>query len=168
MAPIHGLAVLEGGGLEPLRPDAMPELPESRGHLIRISAFSLLAAGSLAYLAHLRGILGFDRQGRHFREARRTLRRLKREHESQEIMKAGFATVHRAFDRSLGEPLFAERLPRFFSENACYAGLRSDIEGFFHASYQFFFGDTGSETEYGIDRLDSLCAACLLAERSRR
>jgi mxaA protein len=140
MAPIHGLAVLEGGGLEPLRPDAAPEPPGTAAPLARFGGFSLAALISLLYLGHRRGLFAFGRRGRHFRDARRTLRRLGEGGEDPAALRAGFACVHRAFDRTLAEPLFAERLPEFFAGHAGYAGLRGEIEAFFRASYELFFG----------------------------
>jgi mxaA protein len=168
MAPIHGLAVLEEGGLEPLRPDAVAEPPDPAAARTRFGGFMLAALVSLAYLGYARGILGFGRQGRHFREARRELHRLRAGGPgSPAVLRAGFTCVHRAFDRTLGEPLFAERLPEFFDGRAGYAALRGEIEGFFRASYGLFFGDGTAPEGFGLERLEALCLACLRVERNR-
>jgi len=167
MAPIHGLAVLEGAGVEPLRPDAAPESPDIAVPRARFGGFLLAALVSLAYLGYARGILALSRRGRHFREARRELHRLRAAGESLAVLRAGFTCLHRAFDRTLGEPLFAERLPEFFAGHAGYAGSRGEIEGFFRASYGLFFGDGAAAGDYGIDRLEALCLACLRVERNR-
>lgn len=166
MAPIHGLAVLAGGGLEPLRPDAPPDFPGTAGPLARFGGFAFSGTAALLYLAHLRGLLDFGRRGRHFREASLALRRLKQEGDGPAVLRAGFACVHRAFDRTLGEPLFADRLPEFIAGRAGYQNLRRDIEGFFRASYSLFFGDGAAAEDFTISRLDSLCLACLRAERN--
>jgi mxaA protein len=167
MAPLHGLAVLAGGGLEPVRPDAPPEPPDAAGPLVRLGGFALAGSGALLYLGYLRGMFDFGRRGRHFRDARRVLRRLMSAGEDPAALRTGFACVHRAFDRSLGEPLFAERLPDFFAAHTGYAGAREEIEAFFRASYGLFFGDGAAPPAYGLDRLEALCLVCLRAERSR-
>lgn len=167
MAPIHGLAVLEDDGLEPLRPDAVPESPNPAVPRMRFGGFVLAALISLTYLGYVRGVVALGRRGWHFREARRELRRLRAESESSAVLRAGFTCVHRAFNLTLGEPLFAERLPVFFDGHAGYSGLRSEMEGFFNASYGLFFGDGDAAANFGIDRLDALCLACLRVERNR-
>lgn len=166
MSPIHGLAVLAEGGLEPLRPDALPEAPATRATQLRFSGFALSGLIALLYMGHLRGLWGFGRRGRYFHEAERTLRRLGREGEEVTRVRAGFAAVHRAFDRTLDEPLFAERLPEFFADHADYAALREDIEAFFQASYALFFGN-GAIQDYGVEQLAALCRACVRIERGR-
>lgn len=167
MAPIHGLAVLSGGGLEPLRPDALPEPPGTASPLAGLGAFVLVGLASLLYLGHLHGRFDFGRRGKHFREASLTLRRLQRAGAGPAELRAGFACVHRAFDRTLGEPLFAERLPETLVGRAGYDGLRREIEDFFRASYSLFFGDGALAEDFTLARLDSLCLACLRAERNR-
>lgn len=167
MAPLHGLAVLEGEGVEPLRPDAPPEPPDTAGPGTRAFGFLMVALLALGYLGYARGFLDFGRRGRHFRDARRALHRLRGEPENPEVLRAGFTCVHRAFDRTLGAPLFAERLPEFFEAQAPYVGLREDIEDFFRASYGLFFGDGAEAGGYGLDRLEALSLACLRVERNR-
>jgi len=165
MSPVHGLSVLSGGGLDALQPDAPPDAPDTSPLLLRSGGFALAGALALAYLGHLRGFWGFGPRGRHFREARQALRRLGTGGDEAAALRAGFAAVHRAFDRTLEEPLFAERLPEFFAEHAVYAGVRGEIEAFFQASYALFFGD-GTANDYGLGRLENLCRACLRIERN--
>jgi mxaA protein len=167
MAPIHGLSVLAGGGLEPLRPDALPEAPSTALPLARFGWFTLSGLVALLYLGHLRGLFDFSRRGKHFREANLALRRLRPRGEGSDVLREGFACVHRAFDRTLGEPLFAERLPEFIAGRSGYEGLRQEIEGFFRASYSLFFGDGDAAEGFTLNRLDALCLACLRAERGR-
>lgn len=166
MSPVHGLAVLSEGGLDALQPDAPPDVPDTAAPLRRSGGFALAGALALAYLGHLRGLWGFGPRGRHFREARAALRHLGSGEDEAAALRAGFAVVHRAFDRTLAEPLFAERLPEFFAGHPVYAGVRGEIEAFFQASYALFFGD-GPASGYGLDRLENLCRACLRIERNR-
>ncbi|CAL1238798.1 nonribosomal peptide synthetase MxaA [Candidatus Methylocalor cossyra] len=165
-APIHGLAVVDREGAEPLRPDALPPAPDLRGPRRRCLGFALAALVALVYLGHSQGLIGPPRRGRHFREADRTLARLQREGQGAAGLRAAFAVVHRAFDRTWGEPLFAAGLPAFFAGHGAYAALREEIEGFFRASYALFFGGE-TPPGYDIARLQALCRACLRAERSR-
>lgn len=166
-APLHGLSVLAGGGLEPLRPDAVPEAPGTAVPLGKLAGFVLAGLSALLYLGHLRGLFDFGRHGGHFREASLALRRLRKQGDGPEALRAGFACVHRAFDQTLGEPLFAERLPDFIAGRTGYEGLRREIEGFFRASYSLFFGNGTAAEDFTLARLDRLCLACLRAERSR-
>ena len=166
MSPVHGLAVLSEGGLDALQPDAPPDTPDTSTPLLRSGGFGLAGLLAWAYLGHLRGFWAFGPRGRHFREAGLALRHLESGGEEMAALRAGFAVVHRAFDRTLEEPLFAEHLPEFFAEHAVYAAVRGEIEAFFQASYALFFGD-GTASGYGLDRLEALCRDCLRIERNR-
>lgn len=181
MTPIHGLAVLDSAETDPVRPDAWPAPPDTSTPLRRMACAAFVAAGALLYLAHLRGLLGVDARGRPFRDAHRTLCRLRRQGAKVDLRRQAFSTVHRAFDRSLGEPLFAEHLPEFFDRHPHYEGLRKEIESFFAASYGLFFGSTDDTEKAGVsaspsaagesfrpERLEALCLACLQAERRHR
>jgi len=166
LSPVHGLAVLSEGGLDAVQADAPPEPPDTATPLRRAGSFALTGLLALAYLGHLRGFWGLGQRGRHFREARLALRRLAVNGNEAAVLRAGFAVVHRAFDRTLEEPLFAERLPEFFTDHTAYAGVRGEIEAFFQASYTLFFGD-GTVRDYSLDRLANLCRACVHIERNR-
>ena len=174
MAPIHGLAVLDSDAAEPVRGDAWPSPPAASTAAWRMTAHLAIAGSALLAFAYFRGWLGRDPRGRAFRDAHQALRRLHYSGSGQEILRQAFTTVHRAFDSKLGEPLFAERLPEFLQTNPQFRGLATDIEEFFAASYDLFFG-TGdiaapkgpnAASPYGIDRLKALSLACLNAERN--
>lgn len=166
MSPIHGPAVLAEGGLDPLRPDAIPEAPATGLPLMRCGGFALAGLAALLYLGQARGLWGLGQRGRYFREAGLALRRLNTDGDAPAALRTGFALVHRAFDQTLSEPLFAEQLPGFFASHAGYAGLREEIEAFFLASYALFFGG-GAAPGFGLARLEALCGACVRVERSR-
>lgn len=167
VAPIHGPAVMAEGGMRLMQPDASPERPDTRGPARNMALFLALALAALAYLGHMNGYLTLGRQGRHFRAARRSLRALMRQPQGPDTVRAGFLLLHRAFERTLGSPLFAEDLPRFFEQNPDYRALRGEIGAWFQASYQLFFGTEGSPGDYGLERLDALALACLRLERQR-
>ena len=167
MAPIHGPAVMAEGGMRLMQPDALPTLPDSRGLVAGMALSLTLALVSLAYLGHVNGYLSIGRRGRHFRAARRGLRALMRQNRNQDTLRAGFLLTHRAFERTLGKPLFAEDLPRFYQQYPDYRALRSDIDAWFQASYRLFFGAEALAGDYSLERLDALCCACLRLERRR-
>jgi mxaA protein len=166
-APIKDLAVLSGEGQQPLRPDAPPPLlplAASRAATLAAAGLALLA---LAWLAYLRGLLPYWSKGRHYAAALRTLRRLARQPQDEAARRLAFTAVHRAFNQTLGQPLFAEQLDDFFLAQAHYVPLREDIEAFFAASYVLFFGSGAPPTSYPLERLAALCRQCLQIERAR-
>lgn len=165
--PIHTLSVLTEGLQEPMRPDAWPEPPATARPLLGTllgAGVSVLLAG---YLAYLRGAWKFVRRGLHFHAACRTLRQLARQADGPQRRRAACACVHAAFNRTFGEPLFAEGLAVFFQAYPEYAVLRAEIEGFFAESYARFFDRDGVDGAYGPDRLEALCRECLRIERGR-
>jgi len=168
VAPIHGPAVMAEGGMRLMQPDAPPERPDTRGPARKMGLFLALALAALAYLGHANGYLTLGRQGRHFRAARRELRALMGRPQGPDTVRAGFLLLHRAFERTLGRPLFAEELPCFFEQNPDYRELRGEIGDCFQASYRLFFGADGTPGDYGLERLDALALACLRLERQRR
>lgn len=168
VAPIHGPAVMAEGGMRLMQPDAPPERPDTRRPARNMALFLALALVALAYLGHLGGYLTLGRQGRHFRAARRELRALMRQPQKPDTVRAGFLLLHRAFEQTLGRPLFAEDLPRFIEQHPDYHPLRGEIGAWFQASYRLFFGAAGSSGDYGLERLDALALACLRLERQRR
>lgn len=167
VAPIHGPAVMAEGGMRLMQPDAPPALPDSQGLVMGMALSLALALASLAYLGHVNGYLSLGRRGRHFRAARQGLRALMRQNRSLDTLRAGFLLTHRAFERTLGKPLFAEDLPRFYQQYPDYRALRSDIDAWFEASYRLFFGAEASPEDYTLERLHALCCACLRRERQR-
>jgi mxaA protein len=167
VAPIHGPAVMAEGGMRLMQPDAPPVLPDSRGLVTGVALSLALALVSLAYLGHVNGYLSIGRRGRHFRAACKGVRALMRQNRSQETLRAGFLLMHRAFERTLGKPLFAEDLPRFYQQHPDYQALRADIEAWFEASYRQFFGADASPEDFTLERLHALCCACLRLERQR-
>lgn len=174
MAPIHGLAVLDSDAAEPVRGDVWPSPSAASTAAWRITAHLAIAGSALLVFAYFRGWLGRDPRGRAFRDAHQALRRLHHSGPGEDILRQAFSTVHRAFDCTLGEPLFAEQLPGFLQTNPQFRGLATDIEEFFAASYDLFFGagdiaapkGPNAASPYGIDRLQALCLACLNAERN--
>lgn len=165
--PIHALSVLTEGLNEPMRPDAWPEPPDTARPLLGTLLGTGVSALLAGYLAYLRGAWKFVRRGLHFHAACRTLRHLARQADGPERRRAACACVHAAFNRTFGEPLFAEGLADFFQAYPEYAVLRAEIEGFFAESYARFFERDAVAEQYGPDRLEALCRECLRIERGR-
>lgn len=164
--PIKDLAVLSGEGQQPLRSDAAPgSLPLAGWRAATLAAVAF-ALAALLWLAYLRGLLPYWSKGRHYAVALRTLRRLARQPQDEAALRTGFTAVHRVFNQTLGQPLFAEQLDDFFLAQPRYAPLREDIEAFFAASYALFFGSGAPLADYPLERLASLCRQCLQIERA--
>jgi mxaA protein len=167
MAPIRELSVARADGLEPMRPDALPALLETGQYRRLLLTAVVTAAAAATAWTYYAAWLPYGRRGRHFVAACRTLRLLQGRSADPAAVRAGFTCLHRAFDRTWGEPLFRERLPDFFRARPAYLPLRSEIEAFFQDSYEVFFGEEDSRSSaFDLPRLDRLAHACLRAERS--
>jgi mxaA protein len=167
VAPIHGLAVMAEGGMRLLQPEEPPARPDHQQYLRNAGLALILALAAFAYWAHLRGFLTLGRQGRHYRAAYRGLRKLMRSPPTSDNLRSGFLLLHRAFEQTLGKPLFAEDLPRFFEQHPDYQSLRGEIESCFKASYLLFFGSSLPSESFDLARLSALARACLRLERQR-
>lgn len=161
IGPLRPLVAEAEQGEDALRPDAFPEPLPVVGKAVGMVAASGIAATALAAWG---GRVWRQRRVRHFHEAARCLRGMSRGASGPATARDAFHCVHQAFNRTLGEPLFAETLPDFFARMPRFSVVRDEIETFFAASYALFFGDPGSSnpTEAGFDlaRLEALCVAC--------
>jgi mxaA protein len=166
-APIRELSVLRAEGLPAVRPDAVPEPLPTFGPAAASAGFGLAATGALAWWAYLSAWLPFGMRGRHFAEACRELRGLRRQEDGPEALRSGFSCLHQAFNRTLGEPLFIEGLDEFFRDHPAYDPLRHEIREFFQASYEVFFGDGAPVPPLDLKRMEALARSCQLAERRR-
>jgi mxaA protein len=77
-----------------------------------------------------------------------------------------FTAVHQAFNLTLGYALFTEGLADFFEKHPFYQTERPEIEAFFRASYDLFFGaEKAAVAAFPVSRLVKLCRACIRIER---
>lgn len=165
-APIRGLAAAEENGVVALRPEAEPQAIATWTHWLRLAGFSLLALAALAHLAYSLGWLSLGQRGRHFAEAISNLRRLESQPANPDQGWLAFTAVHQAFNLTLGQALFTEGLPDFFAGNPRYQSERPEIEAFFRASYDLFFGaENDAAAAFPVGRLVKLCRACIRIER---
>lgn len=165
VAPIHGLAVMAEGGMRLMQPDEPPARPDIQQYLRHAGLAMMLSLAAFAYWAHLQGFLTLGRKGRYYRAAHRGLRELMKSPPTPDNLRAGFLLLHRAFEQTLGKPLFAEDLPVFFERHPDYRSLRVEIESCFRASYLLFFGNAVSPESFDLARLSDLAFACLRLER---
>lgn len=165
--PIKDLAVLSGAGQQPLRPDAPPNPLPVAGWRSATLVSAAVALAALLWLAWLCGLLPYWHKGRHYVAALRSLRRLARLPQDETALRAGYTAVHRAFNQTLGQPLFAEKLAEFFDGNSRYRPVRADMEAFFAASYRLFFGSGAQPADFSLERLAALCRHCLQIERAK-
>ncbi|MGH8558056.1 MAG: hypothetical protein ACRESZ_11455 [Methylococcales bacterium] len=114
----------------------------------------------LAFWVWRRGFWPFFRSDRRpFACARRKLRRWRRARlESTEYRNALLA-IHRAFNESAGEILFASGLENFFNQHPWFESMREKTGFFFALSEQVFF--TGSpdlqDSAYSVRWLEQFC-----------
>ncbi|CAI8746555.1 hypothetical protein [Methylococcus capsulatus] len=165
-APIRALSVLRAEGPS-MRPDAAPAPLPTLGPAAASVGSGLAATGALAWWAYLSAWLPFVSRGRHFAEARRVLRDLRGLGDSREALRRGFSCLHQAFNRTSGEPLFIEGLDEFFRSHPAYDLLRDEIQDFFLASYEVFFGEGAPAPSFDLARMEALARSCQLAERRR-
>ncbi|NJD06793.1 MAG: nonribosomal peptide synthetase MxaA [Methylococcaceae bacterium] len=163
MAPLRELSVFDSGGADPIRPDALPPKPDRRSARWRVALSLLAAAAGAAWLGYREVWLPYRGRGRHFRQAEVELRRLPAQ--GSDDLRPAYASLHRAFNRTLGEPLFADGLGSFLAGRPEYEPLRGELEAFFAVSYDSFFGSRASA--FSLDRLVSLCRACRRIEQER-
>ncbi|MES1952507.1 MxaA protein [Salinisphaera sp. S4-8] len=141
--------------------DAMPVRPAVAGP--RRATFAALAITLFALLvwAWAAGYLSASARGP-FARARVSLRRQRRAHEPPEVAKA-LRTVHRAFDETAGQAVFADDLDVFIAAHPVFADLVDDIAAFFEFSRRYFFAGAAPAAgdNHGlIDRLERLVQGC--------
>lgn len=164
LSPLQGLAIGAGAGQEAMRPDAAPESPDPAPALYQAAGFSASGGLAMLWLGQLNGWLGWNGKGRHFRAARRALTTMASQGAGPEALRAAFSHVHRAFDLTLGEPLFADRLAQLMARGPAYRALQPEVEAFFQASARLFFESGEPPEDFDLARLDRLCQACIRAE----
>lgn len=126
-------------GLGELQPDAPAPLLDTEPARRRLVAFAVAALGLGLLLLHIYvGIPWVSRRQRPFAQAWRELRRLEPT-SAAPVARAAARTLHRAFDRSAGEVVFAGGIDRFIAAKPNFAPLRDDLARFFEHSRRMFF-----------------------------
>ena len=142
-----------------LKPTHLPRLPDLSGAwrtLIWSGVTAMLAAGVLVAGAGRDALAGQRRAP--FAAA---ARRIGRQPGGAAPQPDHLLALHRAFDATAGQRVFAEDLAAFFARHPHFTSLRADVEAFFAASRATFFGgDAGDAPE-----LTGLSRALARAER---
>lgn len=165
VSPITPDYVLARAGLEDMRPDHAPLPIDTRAHAKRIAAYAVLLALIGLYAAMRRGGVPFlPRVRRPFALACRDLRRLPWASAGAETQRAALRCMHRAFDETAGRTVFKEHIERFMTEHPQFAGLRGEMEAFYAASREEFFGHA-TDRRRDPDWLLGFAVRCRDAER---
>ena len=150
-----------------LRPDIIPDVRSTRHSRIGVGLGMLAVFIALALYAYYAAWWPFQRRpARPFTQTVRTLRDLER-HRPRNAYRSALLDLHRAFDAAAEKRLLAEDVPQFLSAHAQFHPLAREIEQFFAASRQVFFGDdaSGAAETMPLSAVASLCQRLALAER---
>ena len=147
--------------------DPAPPLPVDAAPLTRQLMAWLAAATLVALLLGLRAFL-IRRKTRPFAEAAREVRQTLKGSADEDALRQAARTLHRAFDRTFGETLFAAEIERFCDRHHAFAPHRERMERFFAWSRRLFFetGDAeGPMAPEARQSLLELVSRCEAAER---
>ena len=143
------------------------------------SSFSFLqGAAHPEQLAECAAALGLhalaltDRNGLYgvvrFAEAARELRHALKGRVDDDALRQAARALHRAFDRTFGQTLFAAEIDRFCAKHQAFAPHRERMERFFAWSRRLFFETGGAEDPRAPEArqaLLELASGCEAAER---
>ena len=147
--------------------DPAPPLPVDAAPLTRQLMAWLAAATLVALLIGLRAFL-IRRKTRPFAEAAREVRQTLKGSADDAALRQAARTLHRAFDRTFGETLFAAEIDRFCDRHHAFAPQRERMERFFAWSRRLFFETGGVEGPMAPEARQSLLelvSRCEAAER---
>lgn len=102
-----------------------------------------------------------------FQQAYRSLKQRHNSTPSTDAYRDALIDVHRAFDQTAGQKLFADQLAEFFETNPRFAPLSASTETFFEISRQTFFGQSQDIdlNDYPVKWLENLCRQFKKIER---
>jgi mxaA protein len=153
-------------GMEAMRPARAPVPIEATADRVRLRLFGAGSILLFAYLALLQFALPRLKARRGpFAAAHRTLRLLSASAPSVVRHQAALRAVHRAFDKTAGFGVFAQRLEEFLALHPEYLAAREPARNFFESSRQAFFGPGGVDASASLDGLLALTAQCKALER---
>jgi mxaA protein len=152
ISPLTPHSVFDATGLGELRPDRPATLIETAPIRRQVGFwFIALAATLAAWFAWVRWRNWLAEMNQPFARAWHEIRRL-----DATSPQAG-QTLHRAFDRTAGRVMHTDALPALFDRAPHLQSLRPQIEEFFTASSERFFGSGASNVSVSIPALcDSL------------
>jgi mxaA protein len=108
-----------------------------------------------------------NRRARPFAVACRQLKATLSHHHESDELRAAARLLHRAFDQTFGETLFAGQIDRYCTAHPAFAPLKERLVGFFTLSQRLFFdlGGLGEADPATRDWLMDLGRRCAAAER---
>ncbi|MDT0634403.1 hypothetical protein [Spectribacter hydrogenoxidans] len=156
----------EGENIVSMQPDVEPFSARRRGHTALLAASVLPLAGGLGWLLWLYQPWR-RRHARHFAEALAAIRAQPRT-SSPEALAAAFRHVHRGFDRTVGQAVFAADVDAFCQRFPRFAACREEIDTFFADSRRLFFDE--QMPDHGDPRaaLEAIAVRLRDAERETR
>ena len=167
VAPLTPQYVLARAGLEEMRPDLPPPAVATSTYATRLMLYAIALALIGGYFAACRFGLPFAPGSRRpFARACADLRRLARQPAGRDTYRAGLRRIHRAFDETAGQTMFAEQLPAFFQCRPHFEPLAVDAGRFFGESQQEVFG-AGAQS-HSLQWLTEFCRGCRRAELQAR
>ena len=156
VAPLVPVEASPRHGLGELRPDAAPPLIDTRFVHWRLSAYGLVAALLLAYLAHVYIALPrWARRARPFGRAYGELRGLSAS-SSPEQVRAGMQALHQALNLTAGHVLFEQGVAAFVDAHPQFKPMQAEWLDFFLRSRRAFFDDA-ADTPIDARWLVELC-----------
>ena len=147
--------------------DSAPPQPVDAAPLTHQLMGWLAAATLVASLIGLRASL-IRRKTRPFAEAARELRHALKGRVDDDALRQAARALHRAFDRTFGQTLFAAEIDRFCAKHQAFAPHRERMERFFAWSRRLFFETGGAEDPRAPEArqaLLELASGCEAAER---
>lgn len=158
----------QGGGGVYIRPDEPPRFVSGARLRLRLAGLAAAALAVLLFILYEYGLWPFGRPAaRPFAHARRQIRALLREGVGAEAYGRAARSLHEAFNAANGAPVFSEALEGFLARRQAYAPLRGEIERFFAASREYFFGNDAEAAERILPLASLAALAARLSERER-
>lgn len=149
--------------IEPREP--APPTPAATTAMARRLLYWLSGTGAVLGLFGLRQWLR-KRRPRPFAAAARQLRSALAGEPDTAALQAGLRALHRAFDQTFGETLFAGQIQRFCRRHPAFAPLQDRMAAFFTLSQLLFFEPGGAHAVDSATRdwLNDLARRCAAAE----
>ncbi len=152
-----------------LRPDPAPKSLLAAAVLERLAAFSIATVAFLALLARQLAWWPFhQRSARPFSRAAREIAHILAAPAGTAALREAALVLHRAFDESAGERLFAADVPRFIERHPEHVTSSEQIARFFKGSRALFFGGEGGEALISGAQLKDLAFRLRSEERAAR
>ncbi|MDT0619742.1 hypothetical protein RM531_14790 [Salinisphaera sp. P385] len=156
----------EGDNIVSMQPDIEPFSARDGGHGALLAFSVLPLAGGLGWLLWLYQPWR-PRHARHFAEALAAVRAQRRT-SAPDALAAAFRHVHRGFDHTAGQAVFAADVDAFCRRFPRFAACRDDIDAFFADSRRLFFDQQMPDRDDPWADLEALAVALRDAERDTR